>query len=323
MCYAESRDGGFTFEKPPLRGFKANWNGPDVQYNARGYGTEPMKMTAAELRASAFKDTVGGYRPDDTIWRPCWQDVEARHPGTADANIMMKGGYVMMPTVDYRPGVPASERYKAIVTLTAHGGDETFRGFTSPDGLTWTIGDAAFGGNRDDISHARSEIGHALDGSNIVLWDERVGEWVAFVRLVESWNHRSFGHALSGSWTSFDHSRWRFADIQPPYAANEGIYAAAIQRCPTPQCRHLYINVATRVRAGTNSLAQPWCRENRCEHLRSDVQILVSADIPGDTAMTWPVLDHPFSRSPFPLRFSPFSPCDRPSLCLCRHVHQR
>jgi hypothetical protein len=285
-CYAESRDGGYTFEKPPLRNHAANWNGPDIQSRK----TDPQKtrqMPIAELKEK-FPNSIGGLYPNEMVWKPCVKDT-AQYEGREDANIMLKGGYVFTPFKDLQANVPASERYRAVVTLVAHGGDETFRSFVSEDAVKWRLHDPLFGGDRYVLTKARNDVGHALDGQNIIFFDYRVNKYVAFIRMVKSWSHRSFGHAVSDNWLQWPNKNWQYATIKPPFSAREGIYSASVNICPTKTCGHVTLALVTRVHAGSNTLPKEFCGSvPNCENLRTDIQLLMSRDLPNNQrSMVW------------------------------------
>jgi len=71
--------------------------------------------------------------------------------------------------IEARPGVPRQERYKMVCTYGLPGGQGTYV-FASADGLRWSP--------LSDRPSFRSS-----DTGNVAFWDERIGRYVAFVRV--------------------------------------------------------------------------------------------------------------------------------------------
>lgn len=88
--------------------------------------------------------------------------------GLGDVQGGMHGLYVFLD-----PNAPAEERFKLVAN------PEEFKSmlqvFASPDGIHWKL-------RHRDVITFRSEKPHHLDSQNVVFWDDRLGQYVAYFR---------------------------------------------------------------------------------------------------------------------------------------------
>lgn len=143
------------------------------------------------------------------------------------------------PFVDQRPGVPDSERYKALAGGEPEAG---LVAYASPDGLRWTL------------LHPEPVItGEGFDSMNVAFWSEHEQIYVAFVR----------------TWTGPDCSGWRTisrttsADFlhwtplrEMDYGRGDRVHYYTNQTQPYSRAPHHYIALAARFMEGRRVISQ-------------------------------------------------------------------
>lgn len=144
-----------------------------------------------------------------------------------------------MPFLDAKPGVDASERYKAVAGYPGpgdkRGTTKEGRGlfaFVSPDGIKWT--------RKGEIIPYRSEWRHAFDSPNVAFWSEAEQLYVCYFRTwLEPDRLRSISRA-----TSPDFVHWSDPVELKPNLPGEHLYTSMTQ--PYVRAPHIYIALPTR-----------------------------------------------------------------------------
>ena len=144
-----------------------------------------------------------------------------------------------MPFLDTRPGIPPTERYKA---LSGHPGpgnklglDEPGHGlvaFVSPDGIRWT--------NQGEVIPYRPQWRHAFDSPNVSFWSEAEQLYVCYFR---TWTPDERLRTISRV-TSPDFIHWSDPLAMNPNLPGEHLYTN--MTAPYPRAPHLYLAFPTR-----------------------------------------------------------------------------
>ncbi len=148
-----------------------------------------------------------------------------------------------VPFLDTRPGVPATERYKAVAGYPGPGnklgtslpGMGLF-GFVSPDGITWT--------KQQEIIPYRPEWRHAFDSPNVAFWSEAEQLYVCYFR---TWTEPDGLRTISRA-TSPDFVSWSVPVAMMPNLPGEHLYTSMTQ--PYARAPHIYIALPTRFTPG-------------------------------------------------------------------------
>lgn len=163
--------------------------------------------------------------------------------GTRDNNVILRDlppfVHNLSPFLDDRPGVPASERYKAVAGCASMPDDKekgipkrSLFAFVSADGIDWE--------QRNEIIPFRSGWRHAFDSSNLAFWSEVEGLYVCYLRTwTKEGNLRSVSRA-----TSPDFVTWSDPVALDPNLPGEHLYT--INTHPYVRAPHLYIALPTR-----------------------------------------------------------------------------
>lgn len=136
-----------------------------LYYRGSGYGPTKAEDRLAELTAYAES-------PDGIRWTKPMLRLHAFN-GSRENNIILPPGdkrrisHNFSPFIDRRPGVPASERYKAVGGTREHG---LFR-LVSADGIRWRM-----------FSEEPIFLGFALDTVNVAFWSEAEQQYIAYIR---------------------------------------------------------------------------------------------------------------------------------------------
>lgn len=163
--------------------------------------------------------------------------------GTKDNNVLLAGLAPFltnfMPFLDTRPGVPASERYKAIAGYPGPGDKRGstkegigLYGFVSPDGKTWT--------KKNEIIPYRPEWRHAFDSPNVAFWSEAEQKYVCYFR---TWTDPERLRGISRS-TSPDFVHWSDPVDMKPNFPGEHLYTSFTH--PYFRAPQFYIAIPTR-----------------------------------------------------------------------------
>lgn len=135
------------------------------------------------------------------------------------------------PFVDVRPGVPESERYKALAGIHS-GGQGGLVAFVSGDGIHWRK-------IREEPVITHTDF--AFDSQNVAFWSEVEGCYVCYFRTWET----PHGHLRTISrTTSGDFIHWTEAVPTNPNVAGEHLYTSNTH--PYFRAPHLYIALPTR-----------------------------------------------------------------------------
>lgn len=142
------------------------------------------------------------------------------------------------PFLDTRPGVPETERFKAVAGYPGQGdkrgkarpGIGLFA-FHSADGIHWE--------KLDEIIPYRDEWRHAFDSQNVAFWSEAEGQYVCYFRTWTEDKLRSVSRTISK-----DFKRWTDPVAMDPNLPGEHLYTSQTH----PYCRapHIYIALPTR-----------------------------------------------------------------------------
>lgn len=187
--------------------------------------------TSADASDAAHEVTCYARSDDGIHWtRP---DLGLfRVAGTRNNNVIMvepkNVTHNLCPFLDRRPGVPTTERWKAVGGT----GSQGLFGFTSPDGIHWTPVQA-----KPLIREG------AFDSQNIVFWSESENRYVCYFR---TWRN---GVRWISKATSPDFIHWDTpADMSFGDAPNEHLYTN--QTRPYFRAPHIYISIAARFNPG-------------------------------------------------------------------------
>lgn len=155
--------------------------------------------------------------------------------------------------IDPRPDIPETERYKGIGVFNERYSSGGWIPFVSSDGITYHRVPHKHLFIRDKFLKAHGTVGkkhgtylYAFDSLNAINYDASLKKFVAIVRVVQSWDHRTFMIQVSDDWLEWDDKKWHVANINPKYQRSEGMYVANAVQCPAKECDHLYVGTATR-----------------------------------------------------------------------------
>ena len=163
--------------------------------------------------------------------------------GTRDNNVVLAAMPSLLhnfcPFLDSRPGVPDSQRYKA---LAGHPGPGNKLGkakpgiglyaFYSGDGIHWT--------KQSEVIPYRNEWRHAFDSQNVSFWSEAEQQYVCYFR---TWTAEERLRSISRT-TSPDFETWTVPVAMNPNRPGEHLYTN--QTHPYFRAPHIYIALPTR-----------------------------------------------------------------------------
>jgi hypothetical protein len=153
----------------------------------------------------------------------------------------------LCPFLDTRPGVPASERFKAVGGT----GSQGLFGFLSADGIHWRPAQAA-----PLITQG------AFDSQNVVFWSATEGRYVCYFRTWRN-NARWVSRA-----TSPDFLNWsQPVDMEFGDAPAEHIYINQTQ--PYFRAPHIYLATAVRFNPGRRALTEDQVTALELDHPRN------------------------------------------------------
>ena len=140
----------------------------------------------------------------------------------------------LSPFLDARPGVPASERFKALAGVYWSG----LYAFGSPDGIRWTLlTDQPV--MATDFTRDKSAI--MFDSQNVSFWSETEGCYVCYFRTLKTPHGRL--RSVSRA-TSADYRTWGDRIDLEPNDPGEHLYTS--QTHPYFRAPHLYLALPTR-----------------------------------------------------------------------------
>ena len=217
--------------------YRAYWRGSDASYQGTTHSGNPGEVTFyAESR-------------DGHEWEFPDLGTEAS-TGKARGNIVLANSppfsHNFSPFIDTRPGVPPSEKYKAIAGYPGEGkkahlvGDDLIgRGlyaFVSPDGVNWT--------KTEEVIPYEAGWRHAFDSQNPAFWSPAEKQYVCYFR---SWTPDENLRAISRT-TSPDFIHW--SKSVPMYQNEPGEHLYTNQTHPYFRAPQIYIALPTRYIAG-------------------------------------------------------------------------
>ena len=190
--------------------------------------------------------------------------------------------------IDPRPGIPKTERYKGIGVFNERYSKGGWVPFISSDGITYSVVPDKHLFIREKFLNAhggqkRGKYKYAFDSLNAINYDINLKKFIAIVRVVEDWEHRTFMVQASDDWLIWDDMKWKVAELKPQYQAAEGVYVANAIQCPAKECDHLYVGTATRFNGrilgkGPNGCMKQLKYGLDCEDAGSDA-ILIFSDM--------------------------------------------
>jgi len=165
------------------------------------------------------------------------------HPSFPDGNIVLMNEFLVnhnfTPFIDTKPGVPASEKYKALgsIAFQPHQtavrdkrGSGGLKAFVSPDGVHWK--------KLRDEPVVPEDWGKYFDSQNYAFWSESEQRYVCyFRRFIKGWR----GIART---TSEDFVNWTPLVEMQANLPGEHLYTSCTQ--PYFRAAHLYIALPTR-----------------------------------------------------------------------------
>jgi pimeloyl-ACP methyl ester carboxylesterase len=194
--------------------------------------------------------------PDGLVWtKPELGLFE--FAGSKSNNIVLANAapasHNLCPMLDTRPGVPASERYKAI-----GGNVDTLYAYVSEDGFSWK---KLQGEPILTKAHAPFPHVHLFDSQNLAFWSESEGQYVCYFRV---WD----GLRRIARTTSPDFREWTPAVLMgqihdsedgPRDAPKEHLYTN--QTSPYFRAPHIYTAIAARFFEGRRVLNDAQAKE--------------------------------------------------------------
>ena len=184
--------------------------------------------------------------------------------------------------IDPRPGIPKEERYKGIGVFNERYSSGGWVAFTSSDGVNYSqVPDTHLFIRQKFLKANGDKYRYAFDSLNAINYDSSLKKFVAVVRVVQYWEHRTFMIQVSDDWLVWDDKKWVMANVEPGYQRAEGIYVANAVQCPTKECAHLYIGTATRFNGKILGGGPGGCMRQLkfgldCEDASSDVVFIFS-----------------------------------------------
>ena len=154
--------------------------------------------------------------------------------GTRENNVILREApfcHNFSPFVDTRPGVPDSERFKAMAGTVK----SMLHGFVSGDGIHWRKWQA------EPIIRYTKE--YAFDSQNVAFWSELEGCYVCYFRHFLDKKYRSVCRT-----TSTDFTQWTEPVPLKPNFPGEHLYTTLTH--PYFRAPHLYVATPTRFHPG-------------------------------------------------------------------------
>ncbi|HNY39466.1 MAG TPA: hypothetical protein PKJ41_03695 [Bryobacteraceae bacterium] len=181
---------------------------------------------------------------DGITWRrPELSLYDAR--GTKPNNVILAGqaplSHNFSPFLDARPGVPPSERYKALAGIHKTG----LVAFVSADGLAWRrLRDQAVFPSPDRFS---------LDSQNVSFWSESEGRYLLYFRTwkqIGKTNYRWVSRSTSQDFVNWSKPEEMDFGSAPP----EHLYTS--QTSPYFRAPHIYMGICARFMPGRQVLTE-------------------------------------------------------------------
>jgi hypothetical protein len=164
------------------------------------------------------------------------------HPTFPQGNIVLADEFLVnhnfTPFIDLKPGVPASERFKALgggryqkqfEQFRAKYGPGGLKAYASADGIRW---------RRMQEKAVIPEDWGSFDSQNHAFWSEAERTYVCYFRIFDG-GRRSIART-----TSDDFIHWTMPVAMKPNAPREELYTAGTQ--PYFRAPHLYVALPTR-----------------------------------------------------------------------------
>jgi len=211
----------------------------DDAKNRLYYRGTPVSKDGSGNEVTCYAESADGIhwtRPDLGLY-----EIE----GTRNNNVILAHdppfSHNFTPFIDTRPGVDASERFKAVAGYAKTG----LVGFTSGDGVHWKKLPG------DPVLPAPNEF--ALDSQNIAFWSASENQYVLYYRTwkkIEKTNFRWTSRAVSNDFRHFTPSgEMNFGDPPPQHLYTN--QTSAYFRAP-----HLYIGICARFMPGRQVLTE-------------------------------------------------------------------
>lgn len=156
--------------------------------------------------------------------------------GSAKNNVVLMGqapfSHNFSPFIDTRPGVPASERYKAMAGTL----ESKLIPFVSPDGLHWS-----------KMSEEPAITKGAFDSQNVAFWSESEQTYLCYFRV---WSEGEFrGYRSIARSTSADFIHWT-EPVEMTYSDTPREHLYTNQTQPYFRDPSLYVAIAARFMPG-------------------------------------------------------------------------
>ncbi len=188
---------------------------------------------------------------DGATWtKPALALVESA--GRRDTNIVADetgNGFRATPWLDTRPGVPATERIKAIASQPVSG--EAHTAFKDPAGpkrlVFWGSADGFTFRKLDPPPDMVSDLRNCFDGGNTMFWSETEQQYVLYYRWFEGeWGN---GHRSMARTTSKDLLHWT-ESVPMTYGDTPREQFYTNNTTPYFRAQHLYLALAARFMEG-------------------------------------------------------------------------
>ena len=171
--------------------------------------------------------------------------------GSTDNNVMFMNVHNFSPFLDARPGVAASQRYKAVA------GRGALQAFDSPDGIHWTSCSGKIAGLRGKkgftyLIEKGPEVPKAnvwMDSQNVVFWSEAEQLYVCYFRSrLQQEGVRKEVRVISRVTSPDFYEEWSKPVVMEANLSGEDLYTSQTQ--PYFRAPHLYVATPTRLLQG-------------------------------------------------------------------------
>lgn len=164
--------------------------------------------------------------------------------GSKRNNVILPMGHQFCPFIDGRPGVPATQRYKANA-----GAKDGLVGYVSPDGIHWTL-------VREEAIVPRSLPNH-FDSQNVMFWSEVENCYCLYARHLKE--RRTTARATSDDFINWSPPTMMTYSDTGTEIPSQHLYTN--QTHPYFRAPHIYISLPGRFQAGKRALTDAQAQE--------------------------------------------------------------
>ena len=218
--------------------FDQPWEGVMTHYTTVFQDGDIYRMYyRGNHRRGPFETTCYAESPDGIHWTKPELDI-VEFNGSTQNNIIMPRGAQFCPFLDQRPGVPASERYKAN-QLDGAAGPQNLIGLVSADGIHWT--------RLSNEPLVPSAFVNNFDSQNVMFWSEVENCYVLYAR------HQAEGRRATARATSQDFRNWSEQTLMTYSDTGSTLPSGQLytnQTQPYFRAPHIYVSLPGRIHFG-------------------------------------------------------------------------